>query len=132
MYQTIDKFHKARRMFAVINGTVLIAPAGLAESHAEWLGTLCGRDRADRYLDHYVRGYVLGLELRAYVGRDFSPNVNAEDVYLAFRAMSEVVPIQWVAFGAVPENGTVVWPAAVPAVSVWKWAGEKMPKVARL
>lgn len=129
MYQTVEAFHRARRMWAVIEGTVLIAPPDCPLSHVEWLAALCGWHKAERYLIHATRGYVLAMVLRAYCGDDFSPAVNMDDVFTAFRSLSWVVPIQWIAFGAVRDDGVVQWPPAVPAVSAWKWAGEQMARI---
>jgi hypothetical protein len=124
-YKTIEEFHRARRMFAILSGTVLIARPGMVESHLEWLSGLCGCARAERLLTHSVRGYVLDGELRAYAGPEFSGDVNPDDAFAAFLALQGVVPLQWIAFGAVKAPGVIVWPAQKPAVPVWRWAGEQ-------
>jgi hypothetical protein len=36
--ECVEKFHRRRRMFAIVNGELLIAPANDPRSHKQWLG----------------------------------------------------------------------------------------------
>ncbi len=91
---TEDDFHRARRMFAVIDGTVLVAPAGLPLTHRQWLqgffspgpAALFPATTADlafaAWFGRLTRGYTLGSVLVAYRG-DAMSRPDMHDVVLA-------------------------------------------------
>lgn len=64
----VEELHKARRMWAVVDGRLLVAPAGSAQSHAEWLDAAVGEERSAAVLAHAPRGFVRDGTLYAYVG----------------------------------------------------------------
>jgi len=101
---TEREFHAARRMFAAHQGTVLVAPAAYPVSHVEWLIDLFGTDKADTWMQHRNRGYVLGNRLVAYRGLDFSPKVIFNDLVAALDVFERMAPgvITEIGLGAVP------------------------------
>lgn len=104
---TEHEFHAARRMFAAHQGTVLVAPTAHPVSHAEWLIDLFGTDKADTWMRHCTRGYVLGSRLVAYRGLDFSPKVIFNDLVAALDVFERMAPgvITEIGLGAVPGPG---------------------------
>lgn len=127
---TEEEFHKARRVFAVKNGTVLLAPPNMPLTHREWLQGLFGVDVAKDMLDTQTRGYVLGDRLVAYTAGDkFSHWVNHADVLAALTLFSNMagVEIKEVGLGAVPGTGQPWQPRVVHDAkdyysNVLKWA----------
>lgn len=69
---TTEEFHKARRMFIVFHdGTLMLAPPGIAESHVEWLSKSFPFTTAIEMIVAYPRGYVLDRLMVVYLGIDF-------------------------------------------------------------
>lgn len=96
---TEEEFHRARRMFCVKDGTVLVAPLGICDSHIGWLSSIFGVQRAGEMIKHNVRGYVLGERIVTYMG-DFNHRVYHEDVICALDVLG--AGIKEIGFGAVP------------------------------
>lgn len=110
---TEQEFHKARRMFIVCDGTVLVAPPGDSRTHFEWLATLFGSDEAHAWIKNHTRGYVLDNRLVAYVGDNFSHWVNHGSVLAAFDLFSHLfgtTVITEIGLGAEPGIGQP-WPS---------------------
>lgn len=113
---TMDEFHKARRMFAVVGETVLVAPPESPLTHRQWLTDLFGGEVAERILYGNVRGYVLRDCLVAYQSRpqtdegrdEFSDAVDLRTVLRAYTVMGAIalktVPIRFIGLGAVPSS----------------------------
>lgn len=106
------EFHAARRMFAVWQRTLFLAPEGYPYSHHEWLSPLVGSDRITQCLAESTRGYVLGERLMAYMGPDFSHRVRHADVLLAYHVLRHLHTITGFGFGAKPAQESP-WPAKV-------------------
>ncbi|MFH1728656.1 MAG: hypothetical protein ABIA04_09590 [Pseudomonadota bacterium] len=78
----VKDFHCKRRMFAIVDNQLFIAPEKSTLSHAEWFiekGFI--RDQNDKVFDEIVRGFVENNEIYFYVGYDFSINEKAEKIF---------------------------------------------------
>jgi hypothetical protein len=129
-FESVEDFHRQRRMFFVIQGSLLLPAGGSPLSHSAWLALFMGKAKAERHLADCTRGYCLDGELRAYRGPDFSHEVHAPDVFLAMMAFQGMMPVHTIGFGAVQDPGLIRWPAAVYQ-NAWRWAGEQMAKGVR-
>lgn len=98
---TEQEFFARRRMFAVVDSTLLLAPVGCPLGHYHWLNGIVGS--VHDVLDKCVRGYVFGGCLVAYVG-SFSHHVGHEDVRLALEVLRVVTPITEVGLGVLTES----------------------------
>lgn len=92
-------------MFAIIDGTLLVAPADHPGSHYDWLTAFY--DAGPISMEGFVRGYVLGDRLVAYRGKDFSDDVPNAAVRLA---LSFFPGVREVGLGAVDTPGVMPWP----------------------
>ncbi len=102
-YETEAAFHLARRMFATMDGTVLIAPANCPMSHYEWLGAVVGGTLRDTWMMDATRGYALDGRLVAYRGLDFLHRVDVQAVVQLIMVMEPLCGIvHEVGFGAIP------------------------------
>ena len=82
-------FHKKRRLFAIIDNNLYIAPAGTADSHLEWLiAEDLLKDFQNTELNGITRGYVSSSGLYFYEG-DFELTTKAESDF--FSRMSEII-----------------------------------------
>lgn len=61
----VDVFHKGRRMWAYVKGTLLVAPKYHGMTHAKWFEEI---GMKDNLVNLCTRGFVLGDELYAYRG----------------------------------------------------------------
>jgi hypothetical protein len=122
---TTQEFHKARRMFAVVGGAVLVGPVEDERSHLEWLTDLCGPEAAAAIILKATRGFLHRAELRLYRGPDFDPFVPADDVALALQFLSAVSTVNRIAFGAAPPDDPAVqpWPF-LHARDVTSWCAD--------
>lgn len=113
---TEKEFHRQRRMFIVISGTVLVAPAGSELTHFEWLSQMGSRDTTNDWLDivndwisRCTRGYVWEDRIAFYVGA-FSHRVDQRQVPLVLDVMLKLYPeLQTIQFGAV-RSPNQPWP----------------------
>ena len=72
------KFHQSRRIFAIIDGTLYIAPADVNSSHFEWLESeKLLESGGDKQLNNITRGFVDDVSLYFYEG-DFVVTPKAE------------------------------------------------------
>lgn len=80
------EFHKSRRMWAVVDGTLLLAGAEDPRSHYEWFLSLLGERGAEAFKIS-TRGYVKDGVMAAYkpcAGDDFSRWVDKDSVIIAY------------------------------------------------
>lgn len=114
----LSAFHKQRLMFIVVEGTVMVAKEGDSRTHVEWLADMVGITKAETWIDNYTRGYILAGKLVAYVGTNFSDEVNTEDVKRAIQVLNGCVPILEVGLGAYDDNKSQPWPSkkTIPAL----------------
>lgn len=83
---TTNEFHRSRRMWAVVDGTLLLAGVEDSRSHYEWLCSLLG-ERGAEALKISTRGYIKDGVLAAYkpcAGDDFSRWVDRDSMILAY------------------------------------------------
>lgn len=100
---TEQEFHKARRMFIVIDGTVLVAPAGDGRTHYEWVASLIQQPHTSEIIGRSTRGYVINGRLVAYIGQDFDRWVDRKAVVAAYDVFDRLCgPITHIGLGAIP------------------------------
>lgn len=97
---TEKEFHKARRMWAVVDGKLLVAAPGDGRTHYEWLLSVVPAGELGPHWPDLTRGYVLNGRLVAYKGDTFSRWVNQADVVVALDGMRAACgPIDRVCLG---------------------------------
>lgn len=78
----IEAFHRARRMFCVKDGKLMLAPAGVPLSHLEWfqregwVGN--GNGGEEEFFRHIVRGYYLPEDHALYFFKEADFSVHDE------------------------------------------------------
>lgn len=85
----VQDLHKKRRMFAIVNNELKIAPENSTLSHAEWFeneGWISQND--DSNMQTIIRGFVDREGIYFYVGYDFS--VNEEITQTFFKFLSDL------------------------------------------
>lgn len=117
---TEAEFHKARRMFAVIDGTLLVAPPDHGCTHYEWFRSLLDHRVLAHAMANCARGYVLDDHIRAYQGVDFSARLHHPTLLTAVNMLEAMYrcqgvlggPLHTIGFGAVdPGDSSQPWPA---------------------
>lgn len=80
------EYHRARRMFFVINNELIIAPVGLGKSHFEWLQEQGYSDEKTKEIfENNLRGVVNpDGNVRFYVGENFEVNEKIEKEFFKF------------------------------------------------
>ncbi len=101
---TQEEFKSKRRMFAVKDRTVLIAPEWYPYSHIEWLGEVLGYDVAQEWVKNHTRGYILDERVVAYRGEDFSHRIDHRDFKAILDVVAKIFNIKEVGFGAIPSS----------------------------
>lgn len=84
----VDKFHKNRRIFAIIDNILYIAPVDTTFSHLEWLEHERLLKTINKNLDNIIRGFVDCDGLYFYEG-DFAINKRAE--YGIFKHLNDLI-----------------------------------------
>ena len=93
---TAEEFRRSRRMWAVVDGTLLLAGADDPRSHYEWLRSLLGERGAEAYKTS-TRGYVKDGVMAAYkphAGDDFSRWVDKAAMILAYGVLGGAFRIE--------------------------------------
>lgn len=83
---TTNEFHRSRRMWAVVDGALLLAGVEDPRSHYEWLRSLLGERGAEAFKTS-TRGYIKDGVMVAYkscAGDDFSRWVDRDSMILAY------------------------------------------------
>lgn len=109
---TYGQFHKQRRMFIVVDGTVLVAPKNDPRTHEQWLTETVGETKARVWIASCTRGYVLRDLLVAYVGDSFSEEVNEQSLWSAVRLFQDTQGIKRIGKGVTPSENQP-WPPKV-------------------
>lgn len=92
--------------------TFLVAAAGDTRTHYEWLKFIFGRYAVAQFFETTTRGYVLDDRLVAYIGSDFTANVNHDDVKKAIEAFQGLgYTIKTIGIGVVKDSQIQPWPA---------------------
>ncbi len=99
-----NSFHTDRRMWIVVDGTLLIAPANCPYTHYEWLSPILGWQTA-MFMKNATRGYVLSGRLVAYKG-DFDHHVDHDSVITALLMFQSV---ESVGFGPIVNDTEQPW-----------------------
>lgn len=101
--QIVDKsiadFHVKRRIFIVINDTLLIAPEDCEMTHAEWIQSIFP-DKYDGIIKTQTRGYVYGNKIAFYIGNNFSARINHDSVIIALDVFQRMFNLCVIGFGA--------------------------------
>jgi hypothetical protein len=107
----LEKYHRSRRMFAVVMGTVLVAPEGCLQGHREWLMLVCGWQLGWAAYNEQPRGNVKdGLLMMYGGGDDHHDDVHKADVRAALNVLGKMYEIEEVGLGAVVGSPGEVWP----------------------
>jgi hypothetical protein len=103
-------FNERRRMFAIVDGAVRVAPEGDARYHRSWFrdeGWITSGDEA-REFERIARGFADDRGLFVYKGQDFTPYVWNDLNAAVVAALAEGLGLGGTAkvwFGAVPGGG---------------------------
>lgn len=90
-------FHRSRRMWAVVAGTLLLANREDPRSHFEWLCELLGPEKGKEAFATSTRGYIKDRVLAAYKpcgGDDFSRWVDKDSMVLAYGVLGGAFMIE--------------------------------------
>ena len=112
-----NEYHKARRMFFVIDDNLIIAEANSDKSHFEWLiSQFWPEDKAIEFIRTGLRG-VLNPDgnIRFYTGENWDINEEIEKIF--FEKLTELVKKLEIDSEAIIGGGTIkgnigeFWPA---------------------
>ena len=82
------EFHRNRRMFAIVEGKLFIAPENISLSHGEWIRSENLLDDSSNIND-LVRGFIDSEGVYFYKGEDFSIDEKSEKIF--FRKLKEII-----------------------------------------
>ena len=114
----IKKRHMARRMFAIVNGKLIIAKPYIPDSHLDWFKKdKIIKNDSDPFFDKIVRGVVKENRIVwFYFGREFLVDKKAEDIF--FKHLIELIKIMNLRGSAKIQGGKIKedvskgdWPA---------------------
>lgn len=83
--KSVTSFHSQRRMFAIKDSILYLAPENVSYSHAKWFelkGWISPKD--DSFMNTLTRGYFDLTGIYFYKGYDFSLDTSCENEMLKF------------------------------------------------
>ena len=87
-----ESFHRARRMFVIVEKQLLIADSDIPDTHAEWFekeGWLSQEN--DSFMETHVRGFIDSEGIYAYIGYDYRSSRKVEKILTSYVLLQQFV-----------------------------------------